>query len=489
MTIQEFYQKLHTTFQNNTETAYKYYDTTLSFQEMGRLMLKINTVLSSHNQNSIAVYSHKGINHYCALFSIILSNNIWTPLNPEIPQERIESMLTTAKSTMLLYEEDLPDWLKQFAQKHSITLHSLTEIINQESPTPFTQLPQKENDLAYIMFTSGSTGKPKGVPMTHLNYINFIDNALNILPFTDNEVFADFHDLGFDISIFYLFCAPLTKSALSPALTPKDKLLPHNFIKQNNVSVLATVPTLINQIKTLNKDNLFNEQLNILFLCGEPLRLDLLPYTFDTMRAKHVYNFYGLTETGVENFFHKCLPKDKDTYKHIGFAPIGKPLPGNPIMLGENSELYISGCQITPGYLGDKSHSRKKSINNIDWFCTGDKVIEENGVYFCKGRLDSQVKIAGHRVELMDIEAQLRNITPIQDAVCFLLERQQRQTLVAAILSHNPLKPDNIQKQLKSNLPNYMIPQEFLFLDEFPKNKSGKTDRLKIKNNYHKQHT
>ena len=337
------------------------------------------------------------------------------------------------------------------------------------------------DDIAYIMFTSGSTGTPKGVPMTHGNYIPFIENALEILPIEKHEIFSDYHDFSFDLSIFYLFCAVMTQSTLSPALSKKDKLFLLNHAIKNKVTVWSSVPSSIARIKQLRPNESFNTQIKIMFLCGEPFRLDILEYCYNHLNQENVFNFYGLTETGVENFYHECRREDLKVFEKQGLVPIGKPLPGNRTIISENNELLIGGPQITPGYIGGLDNHRFITIGGNDWFRSGDIVEQFEDVVFCKGRMDSQVKINGYRIELLDVEAGLRKVDGISEAVCFVDDSIPDHAGIVAVVEAEKVEDSELKKELKKHMPAYMIPSKIFKLIEFPINKSGKLDRTGIK--------
>ena len=395
-------------------------------------------------------------------------------------------MIKLADIDLILTDRPLPAALERL----EIPSENLKAVAQKASPKAFgsvltSHTSFEAEDIAYIMFTSGSTGTPKGVPMTHLNYIHFIETALDILPFRQGlEVFSDYHDFGFDISIVYLFCAPFVEGAFSPGLTEQERLMPLAHMRKNGVTVLASVPSLLSRIRMLKKDGVKDIPLHILFMCGEPFRLDLLAYAFDKMTAAHIYNFYGLTETGVENFHHKCTPDDVARFKDQGYVPIGTPLPGNPIQLTDDNELLLGGCQLTPGYLGDIEREKFRQINGSRWYATGDKVIEHDGFYFCKGRLDNQIKISGYRIELMDIEAHLRLLDQVDEAVCIVVEAGGRRFIAAAYVGEEGLTAADCKTQLKDKLPEYMAPSSVWRLDSLPLNKSGKVDRPALKRLY-----
>ncbi|UCB56973.1 MAG: AMP-binding protein [Candidatus Omnitrophota bacterium] len=485
--MKEFYGKLHNIIKNSKAVAYTYYGQTHSYTELYRDMLKVNSVLRNYRNERVALFSSKHFHAYSAIFSIILSGNVWIPFTPEVPEGRNLDIMKLAEPKLIITDRRLPVSLAEYAKNKGIAVVELEKVMAENNIAEFALGHFNKDDIAYIMFTSGSTGIPKGVPMTHENYINFINNAMNILPFKQNEVFSDFHDFAFDISIFYLFCCILTESAFAPIIKTEDTIIPINHIIKNNVTVWSSVPSVISRLKRFKRDDLIQTPVRIMFLCGEPFRLDVLEYCFKNLRLENVYDFYGLTETGVENFYHKCHPDDLVEYRDIGFVPIGKPLKGNQIRITEEKELMLSGCQVTPGYLGGISSEKFEIIDGIRWYHTGDIVVKYKDVYFCKGRLDSQVKLSGYRVELMDIETYIRRIDGIDEAVCFIESIDEKMLLIAAVKARNKIGLRDIQDNLKFHLPNYMIPRDILYLDNVPLNKNGKINRKKVQQMYVKK--
>jgi acyl-CoA synthetase (AMP-forming)/AMP-acid ligase II len=477
--ITAFYRRLLGAIASNTGDAYVYFNDRCSWTDLYCRMREINTGLAGKRRQRIAVYSGKSPDAYAAIFTCILSGNVWVPLNPDFPPERIVQMLRLAVPAVIVTDRPLPEAIANWVQESGV------DVLDLSAPgtgpgLEFDPDAIKADDEAYIMFTSGSTGTPKGVPMTHANYIPFVDTALDILDLRCGDVFADYHDFGFDISIFYLFCCPLVGGAFAPALREVERLMPLAHIRDNKVTILASVPSILARVRAMHPVNPPPTTLRLLFLCGEPFRLELLDYSMNAMAIEQVYNFYGLTETGVENFHHRCSPDDIERFAATQYVPIGLPLPGNRFRIDAEGELWLAGPQLTPGYLGGIGTERFTTLDGERWYRTGDRVEERDGLYFCKGRLDWQVKLNGYRVELMDIEAHIRSLPDVMEAVCVVEPHQGRDFLVAVIAAGRPLESGDVRGGLKGRVPSFMLPNAVMQVEDIPLNKSGKVDRQAV---------
>lgn len=480
--VNAFYRRLRKALERGETKAYRHYGQSYSYAELWDQVGRFIRTLSRQRRQRVLVYGGKSLTAYAAIYGILLSDNVWVPMTPEQALGRNRDIMELTEATLLLSDDSLPEELATLAAQRGIRVMSFAEILAGEPLAG--ELPAfKPDDEAYIMFTSGSTGRPKGVPMTHANYIPFVLNALDILPLGQGEVFSDYHDFAFDISIFYLFCAPLSGGCLAPVTSLADRVLPLRFIRENAVSVWSSVPSVMARIAQAHPDIPPLGELRVAFLCGEPFSLPVLRYCQEVLGIPHVYNFYGLTETGVENFHHACRIDDVERYAEYGFVPIGQPLPGNAMAVTEDKELLLSGPQLTPGYLGGVGNERFELRDSQRWYHTGDIVEEHQGVWFCKGRLDSQVKLSGYRIELMDIEVHLRRQPGVAEAVCFIEESRGRRRLAGVVkpVADCMLDTDALRHQLAAELPAYMVPARLVEVADIPLNANGKIDRRQVR--------
>tara|TARA_B100000530_G_C15849319_1_gene444585 strand:- start:374 stop:886 length:513 start_codon:yes stop_codon:yes gene_type:complete len=154
---------------------------------------------------------------------------------------------------------------------------------------------------------------------------------------------------------------------------------------------------------------------------------------------------------------------------------------------GSQGELVVAGNQVTEGYWRDKQSTKSKFIsgpngeetNNTKWYKTGDRVVfdREYGFLFL-GRLDDQVKIMGHRVEISEIETVLRKVTKIPTvAVIVTPQKILRSPAIVAFVGKSKLSPAELKNLCRQFLPWYMIPQRVVEVNEWPLNSSNKTDK------------
>ncbi len=482
----QFYAELLNSLGTASGTAWIAGDERADYPRLFEAVRRIAFRLRGVRNRTIVVHAEKSLAAYAAVFGVLLSGNTWIPLSPAVPSARAAAILRMTGAALLLTDRAPPPEVAAAAAEMGAEMSLLAEFA-WDGEAPDLILPAFDDaDIAYVMFTSGSTGTPKGVPMTHANYIAFVRNALALLPLGPDDVFSDFHDWAFDISIFYLFCAPMVGAALAPSIGAADRIAPLRYIQEAGLTVWSSVPSAIARIRQMHPGEQPATRLKVMFLCGEPFGLGVLDYCLNHLRAPHIYNFYGLTETGVENFWHPCAASDLVDFEPWGFVPIGTPLPGNEVAIGDDKELLLAGVQLTPGYLGEVGADRFIMQDGTRWFRTGDVVEVHLGQWFCKGRMDSQVKLAGYRIELMDIEVNIKRVAPVEEVICFLTERGGHPQLMAALLPRpgGALDIPAIKRRLAELLPLYMIPARMEVAEQMPQNTNGKIDRRQVRERY-----
>lgn len=341
-------------------------------------------------------------------------------------------------------------------------------------------------EAAYILFTSGSTGKPNGARLTHLNLSNQFQWFRDYFDFGFDNVLPQKTVLGFGDAIVELLM-PITVIPGTVFLRPSDSIIlePQKFLKwltEIRTTHVQFVPSVYDD---LIKDIDFSaiESLKAIILSGEKIKsLSGLPV--------RMFNMYGCSE-GCSVSTMYAITNLLDT------QVIGKPIANTRIHLlndrlervlpGTIGEIYISGKSVCAGYHNKREENWSRFVPDpfepeFLMYKTGDlgKWRPDGNLQYC-GRLDSQVKIRGVRIELGDIDYQL-NLHPIVECALVMDDHADDETVLVAFVILKMGYPKNegertLRNFLTAQLPSYMCPAYYEFLSEFPQNTNGKIDR------------
>ena len=466
---------------------YQYANKSYIYTDLDKFYRKfLNFLYQFKNERKkIVIISEKSFEMYACIISVILSKNIWIPINANLPSNRITKILKECSPDSIIVDRTKDkkySFLKNFCKKKKIIFTDFLKIQKLKPQHAIQKkIPIKYSDIAMIFFTSGSTGEPKGVIINYKGFLNSLFEQNRILYKNKKDlIFGDYHDPSFIISLNILFLCFFTKSTISPAINPYESFLPMHHIKQNKVNVLITVPSTMLRLKNYLKNDKILHKFKVIIMCGEPFYLDLYKFMLEKINSKEIFNCYGSTELSPWVFSHKCKREDLKIFDKFKLVPIGKPFKHTKTLLLKN-ELLISGRMLSSGYLKEEENAEKFiKINNIIWYKTGDIPQVYKSHFIIKGRKDRVVKIKGFRIDLTEIEKFLRDIDAIQNVICFVKEKSQEKFIICIIQSDEKILIDRLVTHLKKQVPFYMIPKKFIFLKKLPINKSGKLDRKSI---------
>ncbi|MCW8928795.1 MAG: amino acid adenylation domain-containing protein [Gammaproteobacteria bacterium] len=448
-----------------------------------------------------------------AVLATIKTGACYLPMDITYPKERLNFMLEEINSPLILTESIMYQTfhnekiLKESSTKSVLSKiflmdqqFSLCESCSIENPESQTEM----NDPFYTIFTSGSTGRPKGASVSHFCEINMLDwYCKTTYPMSEVDNVLVMSAFGFDLTQKNIF-APLVSGAtlILPEFNEYEPRKLTQLIQQEKVTWTTCTPSALNP---LVEDKFYWHELDSLkyiFFGGEPLKIDKMK-AWQQQSQCQLINTFGPTEcTDIAAWHHL---ENLDTYKvsnevnsslcSLRNVPIGKPnanvelyiLDENQNLLpqGVTGEICIGGSSVGLGYINRPELTKEKFIPNpfskepsSIIYRTGDlgRYQDDDGNIEHAGRIDFQLKLRGLRIELGEIEFALQQQDEIKEALVVVIDEQ-----IVAYLTHSDSHIIIDQKKIKQDLleflPQFMVPQHFIMLDEFPLTDHGKIDR------------
>ncbi|PEB43792.1 non-ribosomal peptide synthetase, partial [Bacillus thuringiensis] len=432
------------------------------------------------------------------ILGILKAGGAYLPIDPSYPKERIEYMLKDSESKVLLFSKgNFKDSIE--FQEGAIDI-SNEELFKGDSSN--LEVVNSSRDLAYVIYTSGSTGKPKGVMIEHHSVINRINWMQSRYPLSSTDVILQKTPFTFDVSVwelFWWFFAGARVCVLIPG-GEKDPEAIVSAIERNEVTTMHFVPSMLSAFLNYVDGNIETKRLSSLrqvFASGEALRLHQVE-AFNSLlwntNGTRLTNLYGPTEATVDVSYFDC-----SIGHELANVPIGKPIDNtelyvvnqhNQLMpVGVPGELCIAGVGLARGYLNRKELTAEKFVDNPfkpgeRMYRTGDlaRWLSDGNIEFL-GRIDHQVKIRGYRIELGEIENVLKKQIGVKDTV--VLDREDadgNKYLCGYIVKELDVSIEGIKAGARAELPEYMVPNIMVEIDEIPLTANGKIDRKVLLN-------
>ncbi|SFU54137.1 non-ribosomal peptide synthetase [Butyrivibrio sp. M55] len=490
--IHDFFEKQAS--ERKDAIAVRYEGESVTYKELENRTRKLAVYLQKNNvkcNTLVGICMERSVEMVEAIIATYRSGGAYVPIDPEYPRDRIEYMVEDSNAEIIIaqkkFEALLPSDKKIFyidSEKNLLDKYENDELIKCVKP----------DNWAYMIYTSGSTGRPKGAINLHSALVNRVVWMQKEMQLTDKDVVLQKTPFSFDVSVWE-FVWPLMIGATIVMAKPGGHRNPDylaDIIEKEKVTTLHFVPSMLR----IFSDNVVADKCKFLkrIICsGEELKADLMS---DCLRKFNcdLYNLYGPTEAAIDVSYWKCYARDG-----LKSVPIGKPIDNIQLYVlnknrkllpdGISGELYISGVGLAYGYYNKEELTKEKFVDNTinPKFCqrmykTADlaRYNEQREIEYL-GRADFQVKINGLRIELGEIEYQLEKLDHVHQAkVIDVSDSRGNKSLVAYIEKNSNqefMDVREMKRMLKENLPVYMVPTNYVYLDKLPLSHNGKLDR------------
>ncbi len=494
----------------------------MSYGELDRIAGRLADDLEQYavRERFAAVFAARGFGMVASILGILYAGGAYVPVSPEYPADRILLILKDCQPTVILTSgAELPKEVRQYAGESGVpvidagqyvarhmgrdagegvlagkpdALRNIARHMGQGAGKGTDQTePRAERggrrlpllgQLAYMIYTSGTTGTPKGVMVEHAQLSHMLEAYKDLYQLSENDCVLQFANFVFDQSvwdIFHILTVGGTLCLIPPELVRDPEGL-EEYCRKSGVTVASLTPGFLRFLHPAGLPGL-----RLLDVGGEAPEEDLL---MEWSKGRAVLNTYGPTETTVNASSFVFDGKRRGS----GRVPIGRSIPNTRIYILQGDELAgicvpgelcISGAGVTRGYWNREELTEEKyrpdPFGDGRMYRSGDlaRMLPDGNIEFL-GRIDDQVKLHGYRIELPEIEAHMREIESVTEAVAMVRKTAAGETMLCAYYTSDAgVEPEEMRRALRESLPGYMVPASLTRLDEIPLTVNGKIDK------------
>ncbi|MGM9614795.1 MAG: amino acid adenylation domain-containing protein [Oscillospiraceae bacterium] len=483
------------------KVAFSDINITLTYRQLwnrsGAVGTAIHRLLGGKVRQPVFVCIGRNTASITAFFGVISSGCFYVPIDPSLPDHRLAEIYRTMEPPLVITTQ--PDTRPlPFGEA---VVRSLDELCVTKADNALLETIHRrsmDTDPLYCIFTSGSTGIPKGVLVSHRSVIDMAEQFTAVFPVNSGSIFGNQAPFDFDVSVKDIYLSVknqatvhiLEKSLFS---TPKRLIERLNQYEVNTLIWSVSAMKILSTLRTFQ--SIRPEHIQLVMFSGEALPCKILTEWQDNLPEAQFVNLYGPTEITCNCTYYKVgrrFASDEE-------LPIGIPFPNTGILLlkegsavtepGQTGEICVTGTCLALGYYHNEERTAAAFCQNPlqnAWperiYRTGDLGRwSEDGNLLFQGRVDSQVKYMGFRIELEEIEI-AANAVGFVDSACCLFDHGKEQLCLFYQAKERDDK--TLIEALKQTLPAFMVPKRLYYFEKLPENHTGKIDRAALTRDY-----
>lgn len=480
------------------KTAYADERRSVSYREVQEESYKIaSTILQKgFHQEPVAVFLEKSVECVISFVGVACSGNFYTPVDIKMPLLRIEKIMDTLYPRLIVTDRAHEEEARQFAGEAEILIYESIQMQKADSTAVQSSLRSiVDTDVLYVMFTSGSTGVPKGAILSHRAVADFVSWAVECFALDDTVIIGNQEPFYFSGSIFDLY--------VTLAVGGTMYIIPHEmfsfpamlmqFMLEHHINTIGWVPSALNMVSILGAlHSPYLPELRHVQFGGEVMPMKQMNRWRKAYPNVRFVNMYGPTEAADTCAYYIIDRSFEDTES----LPIGQACKNKEIFLLDEQdkriqdpekvgELCVRGTGLACGYYNNQEKTKENFVQNPLQnayteiiYRTGDLAkYNKRGELVYVSRKDFQIKHMGNRIELGEIETAASSLSGIESCVCLYDTECSRIVLFYT----GPAEGQEIRKEMKALVPDYMMPNRAIRLEKMPVNLNGKIDRLQLK--------
>lgn len=412
----------------------------------------------------VVIKTDKSKESIITILAVVLAGATYVPVEKHWPVERVQYILDNAGADMIIDPYEVCS---------SNEVNDSWKNIDVESST-------------YVIYTSGSTGKPKGVEIAYKSMVNTVLDINDRIGLNSSDTILGLSSLCFDLSVYDLFATFFTGAQLKLVKELRDTEDIKKLVDSSSDIVWNSVPAAMELFIDSLDEDYKNDEMKAVLLSGDWINVNLPDKIKKHFPKAAIFSLGGATEASIWSIYYPIKKVDASWTS----IPYGYPLTNQSIYILDSEqricppevigEIYIGGIGVAKGYINDEEKTSNSFVKSKygRLYRTGDfgKYSREGYVIFC-GRRDSQVKIGGYRIELEEIEAQIKEVPNIKDCIAVVNYKNQ----IVVFYKGEELDIAEIKRAIRKKLPTYMYPHRYYRVDDFPLNTNEKIDRKMLK--------
>ena len=476
----------------------------------------------------VGIRLSKSVASFVAVHAVLRAGAVVVPVDPVAPAAHGAAVLTDAGAEVLVADGRarilsevteastirsliLPGTDRAKAPEPSTALDVIVRADVEATP-PAGRVEVAADDAAYIIYTSGSTGRPKGIVHSHRSALAYASRAALAYGLVATDRMANIAPLHFDQSTFELYAAPLVGASVVVVPEPvlRFPASVSQLIDDHRITVWYSVPYLLGQLSdrgVLDERDL--SSLRWVLFGGESFPPGDLARLMGQMPAARFSNVYGPAEVNQCTQYDLSEPPPDDEPVPIGRAwpgvdlrlvppddledpgagPSDEPIPevpaGEPGVLLVRADTMMSGYWQRPDLTAASLRPDDSCGGSGPWYITGDLVVERpDGNLVVLGRVDNQIKLRGHRIELEALDTALRDLEGVEEATVVVDRSGPADDRLVGIVVLDPATTgpedevlDEIASRFRGQVPRYAVPDSMIAVASLPRTSSGKVDR------------
>ncbi|MBO0782396.1 MAG: amino acid adenylation domain-containing protein, partial [Ktedonobacteraceae bacterium] len=466
----------------------------LSYRELEQRSNQLAHYLRSKGvkgEDVVAICAERSLEMVIAILGVLKAGAAYLPVDTADPRQRIELTLADAQARLLLTQERLLGLLEWQNEEVVCLDRDWEEIGRYSGEAAVSEV--REEGMAYVIYTSGSTGRPKGVMNTHEGIRNRLLWMQEKYGLEESDRVLQKTTFSFDVSVWELLWPLMSGAVLVMARVggQKDSEYLLRAIKEEEITTIHFVPSMLRVFLEERIEEV--RSLRRVLCSGEALTKELEEGVRRRTQAR-VSNLYGPTEAAIDvSWWENEGEEEKEV------IPIGKPIANiklyvldgelEAVPVGVRGEIYIGGVGLARGYQRRAELTAERFVphrlsgrGGERLYRTGDvgRYLADGNIEYL-GRTDEQVKVRGYRIELGEIEAALNAHRSVkQSAVVTRDDGRGGKRLIGYVVFEEAVTVGELKRHVRERLPEYMVPETIVVLEEIPLTASGKLDRRRL---------